>query len=81
MYAMLQQYLVQPSGVMLGTVVGNFPNLAAIGHAATEKHYQTLSIVACQFTNAGLYFIPADPALFTGSQWDGAQNWGNSYWR
>jgi hypothetical protein len=81
MYAMLQQYLVQPSGVTLGTVVGTFPNLAAIGHAATEKHYQTLSIVACQFTNAGLYFAPADPVIFNASQWDGAQLWGSSYWR
>ncbi|MDR3575341.1 MAG: hypothetical protein P4L50_15885 [Anaerolineaceae bacterium] len=81
MYAMLQQYLIQTSAVTLTTVVGTFTNLAAIGHAATEKHYQNLSIVACQFTNAGLYYSPADPTLFAGSQWDGAQLWSNSYWR
>jgi hypothetical protein len=81
MYAMLQQYLLQTSLVTLNTVVGTFPNLAAIGHAATEKHYQQLSIVAVQFTNAGLYFTPADPVLFSGSSWDGAQTWANSYWR
>ncbi len=81
MYAMLQQFLAQTAGVTLGTIVGAFANLAAIGHAATEKHYQTLSIVACQFTNAGLYFAPADPLLFNGSLWDGAQTWSTSYWR
>ena len=81
MYGMLQQYLAQTSGVTLGTVVGTFPNLAAIGHAAVESHYQNLSIIACQFTNAGLYFTPADPVLFAASQWDGAQTWVNSYWR
>lgn len=81
MYAMLQQYLAQTSLVTLNTVVGTFPNLAAIGHAATEAHYSTVSVVACQFTNAGLYFAPADPVLFAASQWDGAQTWNNSYWR
>jgi hypothetical protein len=80
MYAMLQQYLLL-AGVTLGTVVGTFPNLAAIGHAATELHYQSLSIVQCQFTNAGLYFAPADPVLFNASIWDGDQFWSNSYWR
>jgi|SRR5271157_1481928 len=81
MYAMLQQYLAQTSLVTLSTVVGNFPNLAAIGHAATELHYSNLSIVQCQFTNAGQYFAPADPVLFAASQWDGSQIWSSSYWR
>ena len=81
MYAMLQQYLSQVSGVTLNTIVGTFTNLAALGHAATELHYASLSIVQCQFTNAGFYFAPADPTLFTGSIWDGSQLWQNSYWR
>ncbi len=62
-YALLSRYLERRSGLEVGTPVGVFANLGALGHAANEIHLPTQSLVRCQFNNAGTYWPPVDPAL------------------
>ncbi len=80
-YERLLAYLEHSRDVTLDTAVGVFSGLGANGHAATELHYAPLSVVACQFNNAGVYYPPADAGRYYASQWDGALDWQHSYWR
>jgi hypothetical protein len=80
-YALLSRYLERRSGLEVGTPVGVFANLGALGHAANELHLPDRSLVRCQFNNAGTYWPPVDPALLTLSTWDGTLSWSTSYWR
>jgi hypothetical protein len=81
MYDMLCQYLSKTTGLILGTVMGNYPNMSAVGFSATEHHYGEISYVAVQMNNSGFYFKPADPATYNNSVWDGTLTWSTSCWR
>jgi len=81
MYAMLLNFLSQPSDMILTFPAGVLPGLCALGHVSTEMHYGDHSIVVCQLTDIGVYFPPANPALFNASIWDGTLTWATSYWR
>jgi len=65
----------------VGTPVGVFANLGALGHASNEIHLPDRSLVRCQFNNAGTYWPPVDPATLALSTWDGTLSWATSYWR
>ncbi len=81
MYGFLTQFLEQSDSITLGFASGFIPNLAALGHVATEMHYGDFSLVSCQLTDNDIYYAPADPVAFYASQWDGALTWSSSYWR
>ena len=76
-YALLSSYLERRSGLEVGTPVGVFANLGALGHAANEIHLPDRSLVRCQFNNAGTYWPPVDPALLGLSTWDGTLTLGD----
>jgi hypothetical protein len=81
MYALLLAYLAQTEGLTLQTGMGVISNVGASGHSATELHYNSFSVVACQLNNAGPYYPPADPAVYFNSVWDGPLTWQSSCWR
>ncbi|NPV87276.1 MAG: hypothetical protein HPY45_14855 [Anaerolineae bacterium] len=81
MYSKILEYLAQTSGLELETSAGVFSNVGASGHSATEIHFAPLSIITCQFNNAGTYYPPADPDLYLASVWDGSLTWATSFWR
>ena len=81
MYTKIMDYLSKTEGVLFNTVNGMYTNLGASGHAATEMHYASQSIIACMFNNAGVYFPPVDPDILALSIWDGTLTWSTSYWR
>ena len=78
-YALLSSYLERRSGLEVGTPVGVFANLGALGHAANEIHLPDRSLVRCQFNNAGTYWPPVDPALLGLSTWDGTLTLGDEF--
>jgi hypothetical protein len=80
-YALLSSYLERRSGLEVGTPVGVFANLGALGHASNEIHLPGSSLVRCQFNNVGTYWPPVDPAQLGLSTWDGTLSWATSYWR
>lgn len=80
-YARLLAYLDKTEDLTLETAFGVFSGLGATGHAATELHFGSASVVACQLNNAGPYFPPADAGRYYASQWDGSLDWASSYWR
>jgi hypothetical protein len=73
--------LSQASGITLQCAAGVFNNLCALGHCSTEEHYKDRSLITFQLTTEGVYYAPADPALFNLSVWDGTLTWNTSYWR
>ncbi len=81
MYALIIEFLQQPSDLLLGYGGGWLTNLQAIGHVSTELHYGDYSLISCQFTNKAAYFTAADPVKFYASIWDGTLTWATSYWR
>jgi hypothetical protein len=81
MYALIIEFLQQPSDLLLGYGGGWLTNLQAIGHVSTELHYGDYSLISCQFTNKAAYFPAADPVKFYASIWDGTLTWSTSYWR
>lgn len=81
MYTMLLAFLQQSAGLTLTTPNTVFPNVGALGHSATESHYEALSVVTCQLNNVGAYFPAPDPLAFSLSIWEGTLTWSSSYWR
>ena len=81
MYAMLLEFMHQVDGLTLTTPHTVFANVGAVGHSATETHYEALSVITCQLNNAGPYYPAPDPAAFNLSLWDGTLTWNTSYWR
>jgi hypothetical protein len=81
MYAMLLNYLSQTDGITLTTSNTVFANIGAVGHSATETHYEAVSVVTCQLNNSGPYYPSPDPTAFNLSIWDGTLTWDTSYWR
>mgnify|MGYP003975816561 CR=1 FL=1 len=81
MYALLMDYLAELEGVTLSSPIGSIADIGATGHSATETHFAGFSLVACQLTNAGVYYGPVDLEAFSNSVWDGTLTWSTSYWR
>jgi len=81
MYARLVEYLAQTENLTLSFSGGTISNIGATGHSATEHHYPTHSVVACQFNNAGVYYGVLSSATYDNSIWDGTLTWASSCWR
>ena len=81
MYALLMSYVGQTNGLTLISPAGAIADVGATGHSATETHFPAFSVVACQLTNAGVYFGPVDLTAFALSVWDGTLTWASSFWR
>jgi hypothetical protein len=81
MYATLLQFLSLVEGITLVTSNAIFANIGAVGHSATETHYESVSVVTCQLNNSGPYYPVPDPTAFNASAWDGILTWSTSYWR
>jgi hypothetical protein len=80
-YALLMEYLLETEGITLETAIGTFVDLGAVGFTAHEYHTAGQSVIKACLTNAGAYYPPVDPAVFTLSVWDGTLTWETSYWR
>ena len=81
MYSRLLDYLNRSSGITLTTSTTVFAGVGAVGFAATETHYESLTLVTCQLNNTGAYFPVPDPFVYNQSLWDGILTWGTAYWR
>ena len=80
-YEMLLQFIAQLSNIDLGTPVGTFLNLFAVGFTADERHLPESSLVKCQLNNAGIFWPPVPAGALADAIWDGAAIWLNSFWR
>lgn len=81
MYSKLLQFLEMSSGVTVGTPVGSFSDLGALGFTADERHLPLSSLIKVQFNNVGYYWPPVPVDLLNQSVWDGVLTWNTSYWR
>jgi len=86
-YSMLLAYLSKLEGLVLGTPVGAFVNLGAVGWTADERHLPNSSVVKCQINNVGVYWPPVDPDILSQCVWSyeeigiSSRTWETSYWR
>lgn len=81
MYAALNAYLRQTSGVAVACSAGVFANVGALGYSAAEMHYPRLTVVACQLNNTGPYFAAVAQSVYDNAVWDGVLAWDAAVWR